>query len=190
MQIKKVRKTKKAIIITLAVLVLIVVSYLAYAFNAKLPPFAPAPPQKESSSYVNHKKSDTEIKKEGEAKKNPSTKQQSQSDTPTAPPVSSSTGKQEVNVLLSSVTIYDGNVEARGAATNTVEENATCTYVFTKGSQVIKKQTNPLVNPTSTTCAAAIFSGDTLASGTWNVTLEFSSAVSYGISTQQELIVP
>lgn len=183
-------KSSKLIKILIAVGVLIVGAgvYLGIAWQKNLPPFStPNKTYAPGEQIENLNKTDTEKKATEELNKNPEKKlENSQTDTPSAPSTSPTSGKQSANVLVTNAGVFNGKVSASGFVTNLAEEGGSCEYVFTSGSQSISKQSQTLVNATSTTCKTVSFSADELSSGTWKVHIKYTSPASEGVSSDKE----
>lgn len=98
---------------------------------------------------------------------------------------SSNNGAQEANVIINDASQYDSNVEVRSYVEGIVETNGTCTITFKKGSQSVTKTTEPLTNPTYTTCAAiSVPVSEFPSKGTWQVTVDYSSTNHKGSATK------
>ena len=98
---------------------------------------------------------------------------------------SSNNGAQQANVIINDASQYDSNVEVRSYVEGIVETNGTCTITFKKGSQLVTKTTEPLTNPTYTTCAAiSVPVSEFPSKGTWQVTVDYSSTNHKGSATK------
>lgn len=185
---KKQNSKTKVIAISLIACLAIVGVYLGIAFANKYPPFSKNNVVEFSDQKVNLERSDAEKQKTQELADNPDKKiENNQTDMPSAPDEKTSSGKQAVNVLLTSAGITNNTVRASGMVTNVVEEGGECTYTFTNGSSVVTKKSTTLTNPTSTTCESVAFSPDELpVSGTWKVILTYSSSDAAGTSNTKE----
>ena len=145
---------------------------------------------KDGEQGVNLERSDTEKAAEEALKDDPDQKlENDQNDTPATPTGSTASGKQAVNVILNYAAIDNGTasskVVAAGSVTNITEEGGECTYTFTNQGTIITKVSSTLVNPTSTTCSSVNFSADELTkTGTWTVSLKYSSAKYEGSSNE------
>lgn len=191
MKINSKRKSnKKAWLLVVALVVVLLGLYNLVAWQFKYWPFQiKQSASTQDSRVINYEKSETEKAKEAEVKANPDQKTSNQNDTPPPPEVNQATGKQSVSVLISGAGVYDGYIEARGFASNTVEASGKCTYTFTNGSTVVKKTSSPLANASSTTCSAVRFPVGELFKGEWKVQLEFTSDKSYGQSDVKDMTV-
>lgn len=184
----KINKTKTISLAILGALVLIAL-YLLIAWYNHLPPFSRfTPTAGPGTHFTNMDKTDTEKQAANNLKKNPQEKtQNNQTDTPATPPIDTTSGKQQANVLITNAGVSNGSVSVSGFVTNVVESNGSCTYTFTNGSSKVSKTTNVLPNATSTTCATTTFpASDLEPSGTWSVLLSYSSSQSTGISPPKE----
>lgn len=183
-------KSSKLIKIFIVVGVLLVGAgvYLGVAWQKNLPPFSSL-----NKTYApgeqteNLNRTDTEKKVTEELNKNPEKKLENpQTDTPSTPSASPTSGKQSANVLVTNVGVFNGRVSASGFVTNLAEEGGSCEYVFVSGGQLINKQSQTLVNTTSTTCKTVSFSADELSSGVWKVHIKYTSPTSEGVSSDKE----
>lgn len=183
---KTAPKPRKALLITLITIAILLIgggaAYAFYMHNSK----NNTPTNQQG---VNLEKSDTEKAAIDNLKNNPGDKlQNNQTDTPSTPSTNQSSGKQAANVLITNAGIYNGTVSVGGMVTNVTENSGTCTYSFTNGSTKITKTTDTLSNPTSTTCKTVSFSSNELSqSGTWSITLSYSSSTSEGTSSAKEI---
>lgn len=189
MKINRPKSSKLAkTLVLVGVLVIIVGVYLVVAWQKHLPPFSSldktyAP----GEQTLNLDRTDTEKKASDDLTKNPEKKLENpQTDTPSTPNTNPSSGKQSANVLVTNAGVFNGKASASGFVTNIVEEGGLCDYVFTNGTQTISKQSQTLVNATSTTCKTVSFSADELTSGTWKVHIKYTSAASEGVSPDKE----
>lgn len=189
MKINKQRKLALGSIVILAIIVL-AGGYAGAAYIMHWPPFArPSKTYAPGQQVTNLERSDTEKATTQALQDDPKQKlQNTQTDTPPAPTQTSTSGKQIVNVVLTSVGISNGVINASGMVSNLVEEGGTCTYIFTNNGQTVSKTSTTSTNPTSTTCSRITFSADELpAKGTWNVKLSYSSAKAEGTSSEKEI---
>ena len=189
MKLNKNHKISKVIALAIAI-VLLGVGYIAAAYVWHLPPFAAVTKTYAPGDQVtNLERSDTEKDASKALADSPQQKlQNNQTDVPSAPTETTTSGKQVVNVSLTSVGISNGVINASGMVTNLVEEGGSCTYIFTNGSQTVKKISATSTNPTSTTCMRVTFSADELpASGVWKVKLGYASDKAEGISGEKEI---
>lgn len=165
--------------------------YIVAALLLHLPPFTSSSRSSSSSptdQYVNMDRTDTEKQASKSIEDDPSKKvENNQTDTPSTPSGSTSTGKQNVNVLLTNAGIFNGTVSASGVVTNIVEEGGNCTYLFTNGSSTVTKNSSTLTNSTSTTCKTVSFpSSELTKSGTWTVQITYDSLSFEGVSNTKE----
>lgn len=181
----KRNKTKNIAIISLSILFVLGATFAVYAFIHR------------NDDEIKRDASGTSIERtpqdkalEENLENNPSDKtDSSQTDTPQAPSVEEGTNLQKVNVVLTNVGETNGTVSASGFVSNAVEVDGKCTYVFTKGQEVYKKESTTLTNANSTTCKTVNFPSSELSSGTWKVDIEYSSAASAGKSNTLEVTV-
>lgn len=98
---------------------------------------------------------------------------------------SGSDGTKQATVVINDASQYDSSVEVRSYVEGVVETNGTCTITFKKGSQSVTKTTEPLTNPTYTTCAAiSVPVSEFPSKGTWQVTVDYLSAQNKGSATK------
>lgn len=172
----------------LATILVVTGIYLAVAWQSNLIPFSLFPKAYgPGEQVINMNKTATEKKTTEDLKSNPESKLENpQTDTPETPIVDPVQNKQAANVLITNAGIFNNKVSASGFVTNLVEEGGVCTYVFTSNSQSITKESQTLVNPTSTTCKTVSFSADELSSGVWSVHIEYVSVGAEGVSSTKE----
>lgn len=190
MKIKNPLFTSRKTPLILGGLVLLLAVYCAVAWYMQLPPFSSRNKAYSPGEYItNMDRTDTEKKASDVIEKDPQQKLQNpQNDKPDTPVVDKNSGKQSVNVIITSVGIMDGMVNASGMASNIVEEGGYCVYTFTQGSQVISKTVTTSPNASSTTCTRLTMPASELPnSGVWKVVLRYNSANADGISTEREL---
>lgn len=192
-QIKRPKNKKPILLATFLGIVAIVLIYVGVAYAIHLPPFASTKkdPIATGEHTVNMEKSETEKKTETDLKQNPDKKtDQSGVDVPEQPKTDPSTGKQQVQVLITSAGVINRQVDARGSVMNLAEDGGTCTFTFTMNGTTVQKTSGTLPGgPTSTSCKSVQFSQDELSVGTWQVVLEYTSSTSYGKSSATSLEV-
>lgn len=189
MKINRTQSSKLAKILIISGVILVCIgAYMFIAWQKNLIPFSLFPKTYgPGEQVINMNKTATEKKATEDLKSNPETKLENpQTDTPETPTVDPVQNKQEANVLITNVGIFNNKVSASGFVTNLVEEGGACTYMFTNGSQSIAKESQTLVNPTSTTCKTVSFSADELSSGVWRVYIKYVSAGAEGVSNAKE----
>jgi hypothetical protein len=182
-------KKKNALILVSVIILSAVLMYGTYAYSNRLYPFNSTNIPDKEGRKISTEKSDYEKSVEEQLKEDPNQKTKTGVDVPSAPTVNDTSGKQEANVLLTSVNIQRGQVTARGFASNVVELDGVCTFTFTKGGETIVKKTSVLSSTTSTPCQAASFPADELSPGTWSVGLKYESSQSSGQADPMELHV-
>lgn len=184
----KIKNKATGITIGLVAAALVVAAVSAYAL--KIPPFTGKDTVTPDGQSINMEKSDAEKQVEEDLRNNPDKKTEGGVDVPKPPEVDESTNKQVANVLITSVEVINGQVDARGFATNVAESDGMCRFIFKKEELTVIKETGILPGgTTSTTCRATKFSKDELPIGTWKVELEYVSPQSYGKSTAATLEV-
>lgn len=189
MKIQKSNSKNKSIIYVASGILAGAVIYFGAAWFFKLPPFTFMQKSYEpGEQVVNMDRTETEKKVTEDLQKNPDTKlDNKQNDTPSSPTVDNSTGKQQVNVLLTNTGIFNNTVSASGMVTNSVEQAGSCVFVFTNGASEITKTSEVLPNPSSTSCKTVSFpSSELAADGVWKVYIRYSSSISEGVSNTKE----
>ena len=107
-----------------------------------------------------------------------------------SPPPSKS-DKKTVNVGISFADMYGGQLEIRAFANNVpTGEDGTCTATAKLGSKVVTKSSAAFDNGSSYQCKPIYIPAAKLESGTWSVTVTFSSAKSEGTSETVRVNVP
>jgi hypothetical protein len=182
---------KKRVLISIALLIMVISIYLLAAANYRLFPFASRQQNFKQGEYiVNLDRTETEKEATKKLEENPQSKtENTQTDTPSSPPTDATSGKQQVNVLLTNVSVVEDTVKASGFVTNISETGGSCEYVFTSGAQTIRKKVETMANPTSTTCKTTSFATSELpVKGTWTVELMYESDGAQGKSNSKEFV--
>lgn len=185
---KNSRARKKVLMIT-TVLVSVLVCYGLVAYINRWFPFANvvSDTYEPGTHFINMDKTDNEKRSSDNLKENPQDKiKNPQTDTAGSVPTDPTTGKQQVNVLITNAGVSNGTVSASGFVTNIIESDGSCVYTFTSGSVVLTKTAAVLPNANSTTCSTVSFPSSELKSGTWSVVLSYSSSASTGVSDTRE----
>lgn len=103
-------------------------------------------------------------------------------------PQTTSSGKQKVSPIITSVTVSNGNVDARGFVSGIIEEGGTCTFTFTKGLSSISKTSQGIADASVTRCAPLAFTDSSIKSGSgWSVTLKYNSVKAEGVSVAKTI---
>lgn len=118
--------------------------------------------------------------------KNEDKSQSGNNDTSTG---SNSTSKKTVTVGISYADIRDGSLEIRAFTPSVISGAGTCTAVVTKGSQRITKETAAFIDAKSTICEPVYIPTSQLDTGTWNITVTFSSKTHTGTSGAMEVAI-
>lgn len=86
-----------------------------------------------------------------------------------------------VKVVINDASQYDSIIEVRSYVEGVVETSGTCKLTFTKGGQTLTRTTNPLANPSYTTCETVdIPVSEFPSKGTWNLNIDYLSTSSKG----------
>jgi hypothetical protein len=99
------------------------------------------------------------------------------------------TDKKTVNVGISYADIYEDNLEIRAFTNSVISGDGTCTATVKKGSQVITKSVSAFVDASSSQCRPIYIPSTQLDSGTWQITVRFSSPTSEGTSETVEVTI-
>ena len=113
---------------------------------------------------------------------------QSKEDTPATPTPTTPTGKKSVSPVMTSWGASP-NVEARGYVPGVNEEGGTCTLTLTRNGQTVTESKTGISDVKTVSCGLISVSRTRLSTGTWNVTLSYSSASSEGVSTSNQVEV-
>ncbi|WP_338520818.1 hypothetical protein V4210_04290 [Candidatus Nanosynbacter sp. BB002] len=198
MKQKKLSKLSRKKIISISLLAAIVVagSYVAAAYYNKWLPFSDqdkAFTVDDQGRGVNPNKTKTEKKDTKNVEDNPDNKSaRPNTDVTPQPKTDPQTKKQSVYVLMTSVeqSVDKHTITASGFVTNAVEQDGTCTYVFTLGNRVVKKTAGVIPGPSSTSCQTMRVSRDELgAAGKWTVSIEYNSGRSHGVADGMTVVV-
>lgn len=111
-------------------------------------------------------------------------------DTPVSNPSnpSTSSGGNSSNKKSVTPTITSANLGGvSGYVTGVFEEGGTCTATFKKGSTTKTRTSTGFQNASYTQCAPIDIPSGFLSSGTWTLTLKYSSDTAAGTSAAQEL---
>ena len=196
MKIKTSKKQlSKKMLLAIAIVVLLCSGGLAYAYFQKIGPFrvSPAPEQSTSVNYAPPTEEETTSSQD--AKKNlPADSSDSDSSTPTAPDKNTnSSSKKSTNVGISYADIYNGKLEIRAFTNTVIEGTGTCTATVVMKdmeSMRLTKSSKAFIDATSTVCEPIYVPTSELHSGTWRVTVAFSSPDHQGSSDTVEVKVP
>ena len=192
MKQKKLSKLSRKKIISISLLAAIVVagSYVAAAYYNKWLPFSDqdkAFTVDDQGRGVNPNKTKTEKKDTKNVEDNPDNKSaRPNTDVTPQPKTDPQTKKQSVYVLMTSVeqSVDKHTITASGFVTNAVEQDGTCTYVFTLGNRVVKKTAGVIPGQTMRV------SRDELgAAGKWTVSIEYNSGRSHGVADSMTVVV-
>lgn len=188
MKIKNRKVKNRKLVLVVSMVLLVALGYFVIAWLNHLPPFAGKKDSFQAGEYtVNLERTETEKKATEDLESSPGTKlDRGQSDTPKEPSADESTGKQQVDVMLTSAGVFNGQVSAGGMVTNVSEQDGVCTFVFRNGANEIIKTTETMPNSTSTSCKSALFPASELSGGTWRVRVQYDSNISTGVSNEKE----
>jgi hypothetical protein len=99
--------------------------------------------------------------------------------------------KGEVQVGISYADINeDGDLEIRAFTNGAIEGDGTCVATMVSGTQKVTGKSKAFIDATSTICQPIYVPRSQLASGTWSVTVKFSSKTHTGTSETVKVSVP
>ncbi len=144
---------------------------------------APQKPETPAPAVVSGPSKEQE-KQEAEDHKNEVVKQQQEQQTSHN---TDSATKKTVTPLI----VNASSSGVSGYVQGVVEDGGSCTWTFTKGGLKFTKSSAGLANVSNSTCPyTSLSSGDFSESGTWKVTLSYSSANASGVSAEGTVTVP
>ena len=198
----KINKTKNKIpkvAATILILVLLLGVGILCAYFFRTWPFASSDhktsPVPNDTSINYDPPTDEETTSSQDAKKNlPADSSDSDSSTPTTPDKNTnSSSKKSTNVGISYADIYNGKLEIRAFTNTVIEGTGTCTATVVMKdmeSMRLTKSSKAFIDATSTVCEPIYVPTSELHSGTWRVTVAFSSPDHQGSSDTVEVKVP
>lgn len=90
-------------------------------------------------------------------------------------------GRIKVSPLITSVdSTSDNQVRVYGSVSGIVENNGSCTFIFTKGISTLTKVISAAADATTTRCLPLSLAKSELEKGTWHVNLTYSSQKATG----------
>ena len=149
-------------------------------------------PQTKPGQTINYAPSTPEEKKDVENNKDRFIKeQQNTSSTPTQSTTNTSSTKAVTPIITNPVgAINSASVNTVNAYVPGIfEENGNCNATFTKGSNVLTKQTTGFENVSNTQCAPISIDPGFLSVGQWTVVVSYSSAKAEGASSELKVEV-
>ena len=196
MQIKKDKKSaKKYVPIVLIAVILLAGGWITYTYLSKTWPFTSSDSKTSSTSdgtSINYDPpTDQEVDESQDAKKRDNQEEQSK-DTDKTP----TDQKKSIDVGISYADISGKNLEIRAFTNNVIEGTGTCTAtVVMKGMENMEgmrvtKSSEAFIDATSTLCRPIYIPTSQLHSGTWEVSVKFSSPDREGTSDTVEVKVP
>lgn len=97
--------------------------------------------------------------------------------------------KKQVTVGVSYADVINNNLEVRAFITDVISGSGTCTVTVKKGREVITKSSPSFIDATSTICEPIYIPVSKLSSGTWDITVTYSSTTHTGISSVMKVSV-
>jgi hypothetical protein len=104
-------------------------------------------------------------------------------------PTTSTGSKKTVNPVITYAGQYGQNIEVGGYINGIFEDGGSCTAVFTKNSQTVTKTVQSVKNANAVDCPVMIAQANELNTGTWTVTISYTSPNATGKSTEREIEV-
>jgi len=99
-------------------------------------------------------------------------------------------GNKIAQIKIVDASQYDDTFEVRAGVTNLTEENGTCEFTFTKGSQTLSRTTDAIFSGTSVNCATLdIPIVDFPAKGDWQMVVKYTSTTASGSSDSQKITI-
>jgi hypothetical protein len=103
-------------------------------------------------------------------------------------PSKSDATKTSVEVGISSAAVYDNNLEIRGFISKAIEGDGTCTATVTNGTATVVESSKAFVDATTSQCEPILIPTSRFSpSGTWSVTITYSSPTHEGTSNPIEV---
>ncbi len=170
------KKNKKTTLITIILAVLLIIASVAayFIFFKKSDTFQGTA----GVSKVNYGPPTEQEKKAGDTQKNAVVEQDKLD--------KQNTTNTNADVFISDASYYsdDNMVEVRGYITNVYENGGTCTATFTQGSQSVSTSSTGFQDAKTTQCGILnIARSKFTTTGTWNLTLTYSSPTAQGSKT-------
>lgn len=176
--------TKKSLLYALVAVLLVSLLAIAGYTWFKATQSSPQKSQDDTTNYAPPTKE--EVKAGQDAKKR---EERKESDTKQTPSPENSDAKKSANVLISSADIIGDELEIRAFVNNHVEKG-TCTAIATKDSISVRKSTTAFTDVNSSICPPMRIPVSKLPSGTWTITVTYSSDKLTGTSEAIEKQIP
>ena len=198
MNINKQKKpVKKYVLIVLIILAGLGITWAAYVYANKARSPALSDNQTSSNSDSNsinyNPPTEQEIKEGQDAKGSNETKDQETSQPAGSNKTPSDQKKKTVNVGISYADIYDENLEIRAFTNGVIEGTGTCTATATLAGREnirVTRSDKAFIDTSSTLCQPIFIPVSELRSGTWKISVKFSSPDHEGTSGVVEVKVP
>ena len=97
---------------------------------------------------------------------------------------------QGTKVVVITLDVVNGTLEASGMLPDVVEEGGECTLTLTKGTEVRTVRGLTAVGPESTYCSLLTIPASQLSGGQWEARLAYRSAAHEGVSAVAKVTVP
>lgn len=175
-------ENKKIKISILLILALIVLGLLfVYVKPHKNTPTSSG--SEDSPTGINYSPSTPEEKQASDDSKTRNLQRDSQPTTPAG-------AKRSVTAVLASVYInQNGQIEAHGFTGGIIEDGGTCIFTFSSGNKTVTKKTVGFKDASTSQCTPLHIASSELGSGSWSVTLNYSSSAAQGTSNTQILSI-
>ena len=195
MKIKKRQTSPKQLaLVAIAVLLILVVAYGAYAKASTKWPFTPPESSEsandEATNAVNYDPPTQEDVNSGQDAKRKiiddsnNTTDQGSSNTPAQSP----TDTKPVSVGVSFADVIDQKVEIRAFTPSVIEGNGKCTATLTKGSRSVSAASTSFIDSSSSQCRPIYIPVTKFPEkGTWNLIVTYTSPTSKGSSEKIEV---
>lgn len=98
-------------------------------------------------------------------------------------------GKRTVTPVITLAQLSGSEVTIQAYVPGIYEEGGSCTATLKNGTQTVVKQSSAFANATTTDCQHMVIPrGEFPSTGTWNVTVTYSSSKAEGVSNQQSTV--
>lgn len=123
----------------------------------------------------------------------PSTPSATPTETPAptvAPSPTTTPGTADVDVVIVTIGVEAGAIEASGLVASSPEDGGTCRLEATQGGLTLSAESASSRGPESNFCGLLVIPADQLSGGSWSVTLGYTSPTSTGRSDPAIVEVP
>lgn len=182
-QSKKI--SKKPLLITAVVVILLAVSALTYvyAFNGNILGWNNNKPSKEMPSTNLDAPTKEQIKAGNDIKKGNSDKPDGSTGTPTAPVSQPGSNKQSIEVIITAANQNSGILQVRTQISRVVNTGQ-CTLNLTKSGKTVTKTADIQALASTSTCKGFDIPVSELSAGSWNATLTYEDDTLFGTTSR------